>query len=263
MVAQRLTSTHSRRPSFPRAPGLVVLPAFFSPDEQKELVASCLVDYTQPPNRTNLDQHFILPQPPSTLWSLYSDAVSRAPADNDQDAPAEAVLQPRHATLTAEDALNYARMPDGRQLVQNTPGEELTPADVALTGAHLPEPSRSARTTPVTKLLKELRWTNIGLFYDVRAVEAPRVPPLADMRSRLRVRARPSGRARTTTLASGSRSPPTSARAWPRSSGTTSTGRASTATYRPTCAPPSGSTSGRPTTVCLCPPTSQRARRRC
>jgi hypothetical protein len=150
-------------------PGLVVLPAYLSPAEQRQMVGSCLADYTQPPNRTNLDQHFVLPEAPATLWSLYSAAAAARSAPPGATAPAaeEDVILPRHAFLTAAEAAEYDRMPSGRTLVQNTEGERLTSEEVARTGSHRPEPSSSARPTPVTQLLKELRWTNIGLFYDV------------------------------------------------------------------------------------------------
>ena len=149
------------------APGLVVLPAYLESAEQRKLVGSCLADYTQPPNWTNLDQHFVLPEPPATLWSLYSAAVASRSLPDAASPAEEAVIRPRHASLTSAQVAEYDRMPSGRTLVQNTEGERLTADEVAQTGSHRPEPSTSARSTRVTQLLKELRWTNIGLFYDV------------------------------------------------------------------------------------------------
>ncbi|KAG1826996.1 uncharacterized protein BJ212DRAFT_1474195 [Suillus subaureus] len=58
----------------PHVPGLVILPSFVSPQDQRRLVQWALRDHARHPNETNLDAHYILPN--EGLWNahLNSDA---------------------------------------------------------------------------------------------------------------------------------------------------------------------------------------------
>ncbi|CDZ96363.1 DNA alkylation damage repair protein [Phaffia rhodozyma] len=164
-------------------PGLVILPGYFSPERQRLLVKSCLQIHTQPPNKTNLDTHFHLPPSPlfpssplsddgcktpsSSLWSLYTSSLHSHPPEDP--------LVPTRASSLEDDSSSeegskqkFVRIPPTRTLIENLPGEDFLNT-VASDGKReiLPvEPSKTVRPKPISKLIRELRWTNIGLFYD-------------------------------------------------------------------------------------------------
>lgn len=142
--------------------GLVVFPQYFSPSEQRTLVKSCLATHTKEPNKTNLNQHYHLPAAPCSLWSLYSSTIVTSSKTSATDEP---VIHPRH---TSADRPIPSKVPAGRTLVDNTPGEQLTLEEIARAAEREPEPSSTVKPTKISVLMKDLRWTNIGLFYDVR-----------------------------------------------------------------------------------------------
>lgn len=142
--------------------GLVIFPQYFSPSEQRTLVKSCLATHTQEPNKTNLHQHYHLPAAPCSLWSLYSSTIVTSSRTSATDEP---VIHPRH---TSADRPIPPKFSAGRTLVDNTPGEQLTLEEIARAAESEPEPSSTVKPTKISVLMKDLRWTNIGLFYDVR-----------------------------------------------------------------------------------------------
>ncbi|KAL7409471.1 hypothetical protein BDY24DRAFT_403192 [Mrakia frigida] len=141
--------------AFKEVPGLVILPSYFSPSSQRTLIRSCLATHTVSPNQTNLDSHFLLPQ--EGLWSASINNPS--------------VSVPTKASLldstTKRDPSKFVEEGTGRVLVDNACGEVLgsiedMKARVLLEVA----PSQKLKNTEAEKLMRDLRWTNIGLFYD-------------------------------------------------------------------------------------------------
>ncbi|KZP01229.1 hypothetical protein CALVIDRAFT_532845 [Calocera viscosa TUFC12733] len=132
----------------PSVPGLVILPAFLLPREQRQLVRCCLQDAAKLPNETNLDTHYVLPS--EGLW-----AAAR-------DEPDESIL-PR--AVSATTIPSEAEGERGRRtLIANPPAsvgslaDLLSPKAAAAPSPHLP-PSLPG------ELLQKLRWANIGASY--------------------------------------------------------------------------------------------------
>ncbi|OAD77935.1 hypothetical protein PHYBLDRAFT_99262, partial [Phycomyces blakesleeanus NRRL 1555(-)] len=50
-------------------PGLIVIPNPFSPEAQRAMIAQCLTDFARPPNTSNHDAFFKIPE--TGLWPLY------------------------------------------------------------------------------------------------------------------------------------------------------------------------------------------------
>lgn len=50
-------------------PGLIVIPNAFTPKAQRSLIKQCVSVYPRPPNTSNLDTHYIVPE--TGIWPLY------------------------------------------------------------------------------------------------------------------------------------------------------------------------------------------------
>ncbi|KZT61508.1 hypothetical protein CALCODRAFT_463925 [Calocera cornea HHB12733] len=133
----------------PSVPGLVILPAFLLPREQRQLVRCCLQEAAKSPNETNLDTHYLVP--PDGLWA----AAQERPGEEIK--PRAAVL---HAPETGDDDGEKGR----RTLIANPPAS-------ATSVANLLTPKVSAASSPnlspalPAQLLPKLRWANIGASY--------------------------------------------------------------------------------------------------
>ena len=129
--------------------GLVILPAFVQPEQQRELVRWSLADHARYPNETNLDTHYRIPQ--EGLWNLWL---------NSQNDPEKNILiQPK-----ASETDSPAELPGPRQLINNTPAT-LTNFG-SLSSPKPPQaPSATVRPTLASNLLPKLRWANIGWSY--------------------------------------------------------------------------------------------------
>lgn len=126
--------------------GLVLLPSFLSPKEQRDLVRWSLQEHSHTPNETNLDIHYVLPA--EGLW-------------NKSVQDGTALVYPR----PIEGDTLYLKSESGpRQLINNTPANMNN--FESMNHASKPPPLPSA-TEPFTcsDLLPRLRWANIGWFY--------------------------------------------------------------------------------------------------
>ncbi|KAF5391429.1 hypothetical protein D9757_002030 [Collybiopsis confluens] len=131
----------------PSIPGLVLLPAFLTPERQRELVKWSLVEHCRPPNETNLDTHYLLPD--QGLWNAFLQERS-------------ALVHPRPIDVNAE----YIKQEPGpRQLVDNIPASRINFESIHSISKPLLLPSVSAQPSTSANLLPRLRWANIGWFY--------------------------------------------------------------------------------------------------
>ncbi|KIP07973.1 hypothetical protein PHLGIDRAFT_12877 [Phlebiopsis gigantea 11061_1 CR5-6] len=136
---------------FPSVPGLVYLPAFIPPSEQRTLVYWSLKEHAKPPNETNLDAHYVLP--PQGLWSAFLEAR----AAND---------------LASESVLPKPSAPSGpssdsgpRALITNPPASPDTLPQLLSLPTPPPTPSPHAKPASPAYLIPKLRWANIGWHY--------------------------------------------------------------------------------------------------
>ncbi|PSS32177.1 hypothetical protein PHLCEN_2v2050 [Hermanssonia centrifuga] len=139
---------------FPSIPGLVLLPSFVSPDDQRRLVRWSLRDHARHPNETNLDTHYILPE--EGLWKSYISSGETGHHEED--------IQPRASTSSSPIA--HINIPPGpRQLISNEPASTQNFAKI-VTAPTLPAaPSLNAKVTSAASLIPKLRWANIGWYY--------------------------------------------------------------------------------------------------
>ncbi|KAH7910652.1 hypothetical protein BJ138DRAFT_1064760 [Hygrophoropsis aurantiaca] len=136
----------------PQVPGLVLLPAFVSPQDQNRLVRWSLEDQARHPNDTNLDAHYILPK--EGLWNAH--VCSRMNPNT------RTFIQPK-APLEISDASPADSGP--RQLIDNTPANTDNFSSLLTTPKPSPPASLNAAACTPSSLVPKLRWANIGWSY--------------------------------------------------------------------------------------------------
>ncbi|KAG2061703.1 hypothetical protein BDR06DRAFT_979116 [Suillus hirtellus] len=132
----------------PRVPGLVILPSFVPPQDQRRLVRWALRDHARHPNETNLDAHYILPG--EGLWNAHLSS----------DAP---LVKTRACTPELSNTKSGNSGP--RQLVSNTPADPANFQSMLHSPKPLPAPSPTVSPASPTTLISKLRWANIGWSY--------------------------------------------------------------------------------------------------
>ncbi|PCH38450.1 hypothetical protein WOLCODRAFT_161586 [Wolfiporia cocos MD-104 SS10] len=139
---------------FPDTPGLVLLPSFVPPDEQRRLVRWALCEQARHPNETNLDTHYVLPE--EGLWNNYLDVCAGHRGDE--------IIQPR--ALVATPTTEAVSEPPGpRMLISNEPVDKENYGAISTTPKLPPAPSTSAQAIRTSALIPKLRWANIGWSY--------------------------------------------------------------------------------------------------
>ncbi|KAJ1879486.1 hypothetical protein LPJ57_002811 [Coemansia sp. RSA 486] len=125
---------HKRPPAYALEahPGLIVIPGALTDEAQRWLARKCLCDCVKPPNRTNLDPFFEMPD--ESLFTL-------AYASNDQDASAS--LSKASKTIRS------------RAETDSVQADVTVPRSKTYTQAETPE-----------KLLGHLRWCTLGQQYN-------------------------------------------------------------------------------------------------
>ncbi|GBE82634.1 hypothetical protein SCP_0410190 [Sparassis crispa] len=142
---------------FPSTPGLVLLPSFVSPEEQRHLVRWALSDHARPPNETNLDTHYILPE--EGLWNKYVNVRRHVCEDE--------FIQPRASLTMATDSISTViSEPTGpRKLISNEPVSKDNYAAISAAPKPPLAPSPSVHPLTTSALIQKLRWANIGWSY--------------------------------------------------------------------------------------------------
>ncbi|CAL1703646.1 unnamed protein product [Somion occarium] len=138
---------------FPSVPGLVLLPSFVSPQEQRRLVQWSLKDHARHPNETNLDTHYILPH--DGLWNSFLRS-------RNEGSPEEQI-QPRASVLDSSPQLIQDSGP--RPLISNVPVSKSNFIPLITTPKLPAPPSLTVKPTLVSALIPKLRWANIGWYY--------------------------------------------------------------------------------------------------
>ncbi|KAF9431736.1 hypothetical protein BGZ76_011757 [Entomortierella beljakovae] len=156
-------------------PGLIYIPAGFTPAAQRTLIKSCLKDYSRHPNKSNLDTHYLVPN--SGLWDLHENVFYGKLSCDDPS-----VLVPRKATMD-EQANGYGSdddsdsnhesggskskiqkptVPSVRTLVPITNETPTVPNNIPKND---PEPSSQVPILPPAQLLRKMRWITLGYQY--------------------------------------------------------------------------------------------------
>ena len=130
--------------------GLVIFPSFLPPEEQRHLIRWSLTVQARPPNPTNLDAHYLLPE--EGLWNAYMKS---------KDAFLDQIIQP----CTFLSTENAPEPPGPRKLIANEPVSPSNFHSVSSSPKIPPIPSTTLPPAPCSALIQKLRWANIGWYY--------------------------------------------------------------------------------------------------
>ncbi|KAG0211189.1 hypothetical protein BGX28_008369 [Mortierella sp. GBA30] len=170
-------------------PGLIYIPAAFTPSAQRTLIRACLKDYSRHPNKSNLDTHYLVPA--SGIWDLHENVftgkqnlqdptvfVQRKAAtdevaggygsednddeeDHDDNDKTKSESSPTQAPRK-KSKIATATQPSVRTLVPITDETPMVPDNVPKTD---PEPSAQVPILPPAQLLRKMRWITLGYQY--------------------------------------------------------------------------------------------------
>ncbi|KIY50920.1 hypothetical protein FISHEDRAFT_38493 [Fistulina hepatica ATCC 64428] len=135
-------------------PGFVVFPSFLSVEEQKVLVRWSLAEQARPPNITNLDVHYRLPE--NGIWN--------AMLQSRQDPSRIDVVLPKAATQKPE-ASRFPEDTGSRQLINNPAASKHNLDAIMATPKPDASPSSTVPSMSPSALVKKLRWANLGWYY--------------------------------------------------------------------------------------------------
>ena len=133
--------------------GLVLLPAFLAPAEQRNLIRWSLKDHARFPNETNLDTHYVIPE--EGLWNIYQHSQQHRTEVED--------IQPRASSSAQSSAATDT--PGPRQLISNEPAGTSNYLALANEPKLPAAPSTTVKSASAASLIPKLRWANIGWFY--------------------------------------------------------------------------------------------------
>ncbi|KAG0308071.1 hypothetical protein BGZ97_000178 [Linnemannia gamsii] len=184
-------------------PGMIYIPAAFTPVAQRTLIKGCLKEYSRHPNKSNLDTHYKVPT--SGLWDLHENVYlnkqslddptvfvpRKADVDNqangygsdddddddDDDNEAEAQdsngkkqengARPKpsqqHQPATKKPKPSSATNPPQRRAM--VPITDETPTVPDNTPKTDPEPSSQVPILPPSQLVRKMRWITLGYQY--------------------------------------------------------------------------------------------------
>ncbi|KAG8808584.1 hypothetical protein FRC17_003883, partial [Serendipita sp. 399] len=134
-------------------PGFILLPGYLSPEAQRQLIRSTLEEHAKYPNENNLDTHYQVPQ--KGLWTTWETCNNRP----DIDDMGETIISVKGGL---EDTPQQGSM---RELIENTPASVNNLAELLAIDKPAPPPSVTVQPLPISKVIKKLRWSNIGYFY--------------------------------------------------------------------------------------------------
>ena len=138
--------------------GCILIPHCLDNDTQLELARAALADYTRPPNPLSLSTHYDLPP------DLFERYVRHSPD----------LIPPLYASLSAEgrEKARLAALENQgpRKVIETLPGavagyEQVLRANKETLGM---APSDAVKPKTAERLMRELRWANLGWVYQVR-----------------------------------------------------------------------------------------------
>ncbi|KAK5823020.1 hypothetical protein F5H01DRAFT_333320 [Linnemannia elongata] len=178
-------------------PGLIYIPAAFTPAAQRTLIKGCLKEYSRHPNKSNLDTHYKVPS--SGLWDLHENVYLKKqslddPAvfvprkadvdnqangygsdedddDDDQDGEQDANgkkqengprPKPQSHQQPAAKKPKPSNPPQRRAMVPITNETPTVPENVPKID---PEPSSQVPILPPSQLIRKMRWITLGYQY--------------------------------------------------------------------------------------------------
>ncbi|KAF9290479.1 hypothetical protein BGZ68_006976 [Mortierella alpina] len=168
-------------------PGLIYIPKAFTPAAQRTLIKACLKDYSQHPNKSNLDTHYIVPD--SGIWRLHENVftgkqslddptvyVQRKAAadanaggygsddDDDDDNNNKDKDDAKDTSASSAQPRKKSKLPQPsvRTLVPIIDGTPAVPENIPKVD---PEPSAQVPILPPAQLVRRMRWITLGYQY--------------------------------------------------------------------------------------------------
>lgn len=138
--------------------GLVFLPAFIPPSEQRRLVRWALCEQARHPNETNLDSHYVLPH--EGVWNQCTKSWSGK--GDDMEVFPRATPQ---RTDAVPDEVTGTETPGPRKLISNEPASTANYVELASTPKPPAPPSQTLHPVAISSLIPRLRWANVGWYY--------------------------------------------------------------------------------------------------
>ncbi|KAG1473558.1 hypothetical protein G6F56_000885 [Rhizopus delemar] len=137
-------------------PGLIVIPNAFTPQAQIHLIKQCLSLYPRPPNTSNLDTHYNMPD--GGLWPLYERETSGKLTARDPEfyIPKKAPVEESESDSEPETVVVCRReltaCSDDFKPVIDEPKPD-------------PAPASTVPLLPPSELVRKLRWVTLGYQY--------------------------------------------------------------------------------------------------
>ncbi|CAO3564293.1 unnamed protein product [Mortierella alpina] len=178
-------------------PGLIYIPNAFTPSAQRTLIKACLKDYSQHPNKSNLDTHYLVPD--SGIWRLHENVFAgiqsledptvyvqrkaagdanaggygsdddddNADDDDDDDnnnnnKDRDNLKKNKSASSAQPKVKSKPTQPSVRTLVPITDGTPAVPDHIPKVD---PEPSAQVPILPPGQLVRRMRWITLGYQY--------------------------------------------------------------------------------------------------
>ncbi|KAF9929656.1 hypothetical protein FBU30_001385 [Linnemannia zychae] len=177
-------------------PGMIYIPAAFTPSAQRTLIRGCLKEYSLHPNKSNLDTHYRVPA--SGLWDLHegvynnrlslddpsvfvprkadpdsqangygsdddddNDDEENKDGEKDKNGKQETGPRPKPQTPAAKKS-KPSVPPQRRSMVPITDETPSVPDNVPKIDA---EPSSQVPILPPAQLIRKMRWITLGYQY--------------------------------------------------------------------------------------------------
>lgn len=139
-------------------PGLIIIPNAFTPEAQRHLIKQCLSVYPKPPNTSNLDTHYVMPE--TGLWPLFEAQESGMlkPTDAEFYVPKKKISDEEGGYTDSES--------EEEQVVMEAPtacSDEFKP--VINDPKPDPLPAPGVPLLPPSELIRKLRWITLGYQY--------------------------------------------------------------------------------------------------
>lgn len=140
-------------------PGLIIIPNAFTPVAQRSLIKQCLSVYPQPPNTSNLDTHYVIPE--TGIWPLYEaqENGSLKSTDAGYFVPKKAIVDDEDNSSSddneeedAEPKIAPTACSDDFKPIINDPKPD-------------PLPAPGVPLLPPSELVRKMRWITLGYQY--------------------------------------------------------------------------------------------------
>ncbi|KAG2200612.1 hypothetical protein INT47_007356 [Mucor saturninus] len=140
-------------------PGLIVIPNAFTPKAQRHLISQCLSVYPRPPNTSNLDTHYVVPD--SGLWPLYQgqESGSLKPTDPGYYVPKRII----HDSDSDVDSATYSDSEEEKKDPVTACSIDFKPIIDDPKPDPLPAPGVPLLSP--SEMTRKLRWITLGYQY--------------------------------------------------------------------------------------------------